>query len=195
MCTKWELNPWPSDLIWIKSTNQHTTVLPHTEPCHTLSPMRKFECCFPVVNLPQARAVSFSQSGAIWRPEIPKTQKHLISAWMEWAGPPPPPPFFQSVLERHFDPYTRGVTSIGGRGPYQMLRKKEEEKCGKRVFKSWVGADRADHEKGVKIVKNWENGYPNSHDQSSSRGIIPPPPSPGPLQQYRALHNARSARQ
>ena len=54
--------------------------------------------------------------------------------------------------------------------PYQMFEKKK--KRGKKVSKSGVGVERAVREKGVKIAKNWEKGYPNRYDQSSSHVII-----------------------
>ena len=51
-----------------------------------------------------------------------------------------------------------------------MLEKKKHRKG---VSKSGVGAERADREKGVKIMKNGGGkGYPNHYDQSSSHGII-----------------------
>ena len=52
---------------------------------------------------------------------------------------------------------------------------REKKKRGKRVSKSVVGAERVVREKGVKIAKNREKGYPKSlYDQSSSHPAIIP---------------------
>ena len=47
----------------------------------------------------------------------------------------------------------------------------ERKKSG-RVSKSGVGAERAEHEKGVKSKQKMGKGYPNRYDQSYSHVIL-----------------------